>query len=321
MHRPSTLGGSALRNGAGLVVLTALGVLPIVANWMGYAFYLDLGTRMVCLAIAAVGLNLILGFGGMISFGHAAFIGIGAYCVGIPVYYGVTDAFLQIFLAVGISALFALLTGAICLRTKGVYFIMITMAFSQMVFFAFVSIDTYGADDGLVIETRSVFPLGIDLENNLVLFLFCYVSLLLVVLLVYRVVNSRFGLVIQGARANERRMRAIGYNTYLYRLVCYVMSGAICGYAGALLGNFTSFISPEMMDWTRSGELMFMVILGGAGTWSGPVIGAVFLILLEEILSSYFLYWQLFLGLFLIAVVLFTTGGINGLLERWSRRE
>ena len=223
-------------------------------------------------------------------------------------------------MAVGLSALFALMTGAICLRTKGVYFIMITMAFAQMVFYAFVSMDEYGADDGLVIEVRSRFPAGIDIENNLVLFIFCYGSLLVVLYLVHRIVNSRFGMVIQGARANEKRIRAIGYNTYLYRLTCYVISGAICGFAGALLGNFTSFISPEMMDWTRSGELMFMVILGGAGSWSGPMLGALVLILLEELLSSFSIYWQLFLGLFLIAVVLFTTGGINGILARWSRR-
>ena len=178
-------------------------------------------------------------------------------------------------MAVGLSALFALMTGAICLRTKGVYFIMITMAFAQMVFYAFVSMDEYGADDGLVIEVRSRFPAGIDIENNLVLFIFCYGSLLVVLYLVHRIVNSRFGMVIQGARANEKRMRAIGYNTYLYRLTCYVISGAICGFAGALLGNFTSFISPEMMDWTRSSELMFMVILGGAGSWVGSNAGGV----------------------------------------------
>ena len=311
----------SLRTWVGVITLAALGVLPIAADLMGYAFYLDLGTRLVCLAIAAAGLNLILGFGGMISFGHASFVGIGAYCVGIPVYYGVYDAYLHIPLAVVLGALFALITGAICLRTKGVYFIMITMAFAQMAFFAFVSIDEYGADDGLVIEVRSRFPAGIDLENNLALFIFCYVSLVVVIYLVHRIVNSRFGMVIQGARANEKRMRAIGYNTYLYRLTCYVISGAICGFAGALLGNFTSFISPEMMDWTRSGELLFMVILGGAGTWSGPMLGAAVLLLLEELLSSYSIYWQLFLGLFLIAVVLFTTGGINGILDRWARRD
>ena len=312
---------SNLRVWVGVIAVAALGVLPIMAYLMGHAFYVDLGTRIICLAIAAVGLNLILGFGGMISFGHAAFIGIGAYSVGIPAYYGVYAGFIHIPLAVGISALFALLTGAICLRTKGVYFIMITMAFAQMVFYAFVSLDEFGADDGLVIEIRSVFPLGIDSDHNLVWFCGCYVSLLLVIGLVHRIVNSRFGLVIQGARMNEQRMRAIGYNTYLYRLTCYVISGAICGYAGALLGNFTNFISPEMMDWTRSGELMFMVILGGAGSWSGPVLGAAILILLEELLSSYSIYWQLFLGLFLIAVVLFSAGGVNGLVDRWSRRD
>ena len=311
----------SLRTWLGIGVLATLGIAPIAANFMGHAFYLDLGTRLVCLAIAAVGLNLILGFGGMISFGHAAFIGLGAYCVGIPVYYGIYAAYLHIPLAIVLSAVFALLTGAICLRTKGVYFIMITMAFAQMIYFAFVSIAEYGADDGLVIEVRSRFPAGVDLENPVSLFVFCYTSLVLVIYFVHRLVNSRFGMVIQGARTNEQRMRALGYNTYLYKLACYVISGAICGFAGALLGNFTNFISPGMMDWTHSGELMFMVILGGAGSWSGPVLGAAVLILLEEWLSSYSIHWQLFLGLFLIAVVLFTSGGINGLLDRWSRRE
>ena len=305
-----------LRGWVTLGVLVLLALVPPLIDLTGQRFYLDLATRLVVLAIAAVGLNLILGNGGMISFGHAAYLGLGAYAVGIPVYYEIYDGWLHFPLAIAIGAAFALVTGVICLRTKGVYFIMITMAFGQMVFFGFVSIEEYGGDDGLVIEVRSEFAGLIDLEDNTTLYYLCYLSLLAVLFLVDRIVKSRFGMVIVGAKGNERRLQSIGFDTYRYRLVCYVIAGAICGYAGALLGNFTNFISPEMGDWTRSGELIFMVVLGGAGSLFGPVLGATAFILLEELLSSYWLYWQLIFGILLILVVLFARGGIYGLLGR-----
>ena len=313
------LAGLGLRGWVTLGVLVALALVPPLDELTGGTFYLDLATRLVVVAIAAVSLNLILGFGGMISFGHAAYLGLGAYAVGIPAYYEVYDGWLHFPLAIAIGAAFALATGAICLRTKGVYFIMITMAFGMMVFYGFVSIEEYGGDDGLVIEVRSEFAGLIDLEDNTTLYYLCYLSLLAVLYLVDRIVKSRFGMVVAGAKGNERRMQSIGFDTYRYRLVCYVIAGAICGYAGALLGNFTNFISPEMGDWTRSGELIFMVVLGGAGSLFGPVIGAAAFILLEEWLSSYWLYWQLIFGILLILVVLFARGGILGLLGR--RRE
>ena len=271
---------------------------------------------MLCLAIAAVSLNLILGYGGMISFGHAAFIGIGAYAVGIPAYYGEFNGFIQIPLAVGISALFALLTGVICLRTRGVYFIMITLAFAQMVFFTFVSIEEYGGDDGLVIDTKSEFAGLIDLEETLTLYYLILACLVAALYLVKRIVESRFGRVIQGSKSNDDRMQAIGFNTFRYRMTCYVISGALCGLAGALLGNFTGFISPDMMDWTRSGELIFMVVLGGAGSLFGPVLGTAVFLVLEEFLSALTVYWQIIFGPVLILVVLFGRGGIDGLLSR-----
>ncbi|MEQ8826413.1 MAG: branched-chain amino acid ABC transporter permease, partial [Parvibaculum sp.] len=285
-----------------------------------------LATRLTILAIAAVSLNLILGFGGMVSFGHAAYLGLGAYAVGIPAHhwlYGglenlglaTTSGLVQFPLAIAAAALFALVTGAICLRTKGVYFIMITMAFAQMVYYLFVSIEEYGGDDGLVIDTRSELPL-VSFDDPLQLFGFSYVSLVAAVLLVWMIVNSRFGMVIQGAKENEERMTTLGFNTYLYRLVAYVISGAMAGYAGALLGNFTTFISPEMMDWARSGELLFMVILGGAASVIGPVLGAVAFIVIEEVLSTFTIYWHLPFGLMLMAVVLFGKGGLMGLLGR-----
>ena len=311
-----------------VAVLAALAILPPVFYVTGHEFYLDLATRLVILAIAAVSLNLILGFGGMISFGHAAFVGLGAYAVGIPAYHWLyyttgdwaVSGLAQIPIAVAVTALFALLTGIICLRTKGVYFIMITMAFAQMVYYLIVSIEEYGGDDGLVIETRSQLPF-IDLDDPLQLYGLSFVSLLVAMGLVWMIVNSRFGMVIQGAKGNEERMRTLGFNTYAYRLTAYVISGAMCGYAGALLGNFTTFISPEMMDWSRSGELMFMVILGGVATTVGPLLGAAAFILLEEVLSSLTVYWHLPFGLLLIAVVLFGKGGLVGLLTRRGDKE
>ncbi len=297
-------------------VIAVLALVPLVVSLTDNAFFLDLATRFVILAIAAISLNLILGYGRMISFGHAAYIGIGAYAVGIPAYYEIYNGYLHILIATSVSAVFALVTGVVCLRTRGVNFIMITMAFAQMVFFAFVSIEEYGGDDGLVIEIRSEFGSLINLENATVLYYVCFVSLLAVLYLVHRIVSSRFGMVIQGKRGNEPRMQSLGFDTFRYKLACYVIAGTICGYAGALLGNFTNFISPEMMDWTRSGELIFMVVLGGAGSIFGPVLGASIFLLLEEILSGLWLYWQLVFGIFLILVVLFAKGGIDSLLSR-----
>ena len=310
-----------------VISLIALAVVPVLIYVSGNAFWLDIATRLVVLAMAAVSLNLILGFGGMVSFGHAAYLGIGAYCVGIPTYHALFGEFeiiasnsglFHVLLAVCVSALFALITGAICLRTKGVYFIMITMAFGQMVFYLFVSLETYGADDGLVITSRSVVP-GMDTANPLAFYFLCYASLLGVLYLIHRIVNSRFGMVIQGAKGNEDRMRSLGYSTYIYRLAAFVIAGAICGYAGALLGNFTSFISPDMMDWAASGELMFMVILGGASSVFGPVIGAALFLLLEQLLSAFTVHWHLPFGILLILTVLFVKGGISGFLQRLGK--
>jgi|TARA_B100001123_G_scaffold20730_1_gene22894 branched-chain amino acid transport system permease protein len=309
------LNAVTLRGWVNAAVIVVLALVPVIVNLTDNAFFLDLATRFVILAIAAVSLNLILGYGRMISFGHAAYIGIGAYAVGIPAYYEIYNGYLHILIAMSVSAVFALVTGLVCLRTRGVNFIMITMAFAQMVFFAFVSIEEYGGDDGLVIEMRSEFGSLVDLENPSVLYYVCFVSLLLVLYVIRRMVRSRFGMVIQGARGNEPRMQSLGFNTFRYKLVCYVIAGTICGFAGALLGNFTNFISPEMMDWTRSGELIFMVVLGGTGSVFGPVLGTSVFLLLEEILSGLWLYWQLAFGIFLILAVLFAKGGIDGLLS------
>lgn len=301
-----------------VLFLVLLFVLPLVAWYTGNRFYIDFATRLVCLSIAAVSLNLILGFGGLVSFGHAVYIGIGAYSVGIPAYYGYESGFLHIPVAVGISAIFALITGAISLRTKGVYFIMITMAFAQMAFYFFVSLEEYGGDDGLTLYSRSTFG-SFSIEDKVTFFVLCFAVLLASLYLVFRLAHSRFGMVLRGAQSNENRMRALGVNVYLYRLTAYVIAGVLCGLAGALMGNFQSFISPDMMGWTRSGELMFMVILGGAGSIFGPVFGVVGFVVIEEVLSSFTTHWALPFGILLILAVLFVKGGMNGLLQRIGR--
>ena len=323
------MGGVTLRTGVTLGSLALLAVVPLLTGIMDAPFVLDIVMRMLCLAMAAISLNLILGYGGMISFGHAAYIGIGAYAVGIPAYYEIYSGFVQIPLAVGMAALFALITGLICLRTRGVPFIMITLAFAQMVFFTFVSIEEYGGDDGLVIDFKSEFFGWLDLEDPVTLYYVIFVCLVGTIYLVKRIVASRFGMVIQGGMGNEARMHALGYNVFLYRLICYVISGAICGLAGALLGNFTGFISPEMMDWTRSGELIFMVVLGGTGSLFGPVLGTAMFVVAEEYLSPLMnlfmpgsgVYWHILFGPFLILVVLFGRRGIDGLLDGRGRRD
>ena len=297
-------------------ILLLLAIAPLIFSLLEQPFYLGLLNRALILAIAALSLNLILGFGGMVSLGHAAYIGIGAYSVGIAAYYDFYNGWLHIALALSVSAVFALITGAISLRTKGVYFIMITMAFSQMVYFTFLSLEEYGADDGLVIYQRSEFPDWLSMESNTQLYYWTFALLLLTLGFIHRLVHARFGKVIIGAKHNETRMQSLGFNTYRYRLTCYVLSAMICSLAGVLLGNFTSFISPDMIGWARSGELIFMVIIGGVSTLFGPMIGTIAFVLLEEFLSKITVYWHLIFGGLLVALVLFGKGGIDGWLQR-----
>jgi branched-chain amino acid transport system permease protein len=302
------------------LLLLFLALAPFIFEWIDQPFYLDLLSRALILGIAVVSLNLILGFGGMVSLGHAAYIGIGAYSVGIASYYDFYNGWLHLALALSVSAAFALLTGAISLRTRGVYFIMITMAFSQMVYFTFLSLEEYGADDGLVIYSRSEFPEIISMDSSTGLYYWIFALLLASLFFVHRLVYSRFGRVIVGSRFNEARMQALGFNTYRYRLACYVISAMLCSLAGMLLGNFTSFISPDMIGWARSGELIFMVIIGGVGTIFGPLVGTITFVVLEEALSAITVYWHLIFGILLVALVLFGKGGIHGWLSRLGRK-
>ena len=262
------------------VLLICLALLPLYATLTGNIFLLTLFTRIVILAIAATSLNLIMGYGGLVSFGHAAYLGVGA----------------------------------LSLRTRGVYFIMITLAFAQVVYYIANGLDRYGGDDGLTIYRRSQFAGLINLSNKTLFYYLCLALLVATMYLTWRCVNSRFGMVIQGSRSNDRRMRSLGFPTFRYRLASFVIAGTMCGLAGALLANHTDFVSPAMMHWTRSGDLIVMVVLGGMASTFGPLIGAVALLVLEETLSGITEYWQMILGPLLLLVVLFARGGIDGLL-------
>jgi branched-chain amino acid transport system permease protein len=352
---------AALRTPRGAVValvVLLLALLPLYAPLLesqgviSARFAKTLMTRILILAIAAVSLNFILGYGGMVSFGHAVYIGVGGYVVGILAHHGTTSGFVQWPLAIALSALLALAIGALSLRTRGVYFIMITLAFAQLVYYVGVGLEAYGGDDGMQIARRSDFA-GLWPNRGppkvMALYITCVVVLLAALWLCHRLVGSRFGTVLRGIRSNELRMQAVGFPTYRYRLTAFTIAGAVCGLAGALLANHTEFVSPAMMHWTRSGDLIVIVVLGGMGSLFGPLFGALAFLLLEEFLPALLRgvlhiahdlaaavlgravvgsadtwlklseYWQIALGTILIVVVLYARGGIDSLLGR--RRE
>ena len=295
------------------LVLLALIALPFVANVFGEAFYIALATRILIFALAATSLNLILGFGGMVSFGHAAFLGVGAYTVVILSQMGVVDAWVAWPTAMVVAGLFALLIGAVSLRTQGVYFIMITLAFAQMMYYLVVSFKAYGGDDGMSLTARSRIGF-LDMSNDAHFYYVTLLACVAVLVLIARVLNARFGHVLQAIRENEVRMQSLGYAVFRYKLCAFVMSGALAGLAGALLANQSGFVSPAMMQWSQSGMLMMMVILGGVGHLYGGVWGAIVFLLLEEILSHFTIHWQLGLGALLLMVVLLLPNGLTSAL-------
>jgi branched-chain amino acid transport system permease protein len=302
------------------LVIGLCATMPVIAPLVGEPYWTDIFLRVMIWAIAAISLDLILGFGGMVSFGHAMFFGIGGYTVGILAYYDNFNGFIHWPLGLGLSALAAVAIGAICIRTKGVYFIMITLAFAQMIYFLGVSAEEYGSDDGMTIYGRSEFSLGsisLDLSDQMTFYYVVFFFLVAVLWFVHRLVNSRFGMVIRGIKSNEGRMMAIGYNPFRYKLVCFAIAGVIGGLAGILMANSEEFVSPDMMHWTKSGELIFMVVLGGMGTVFGPLTGAMVFLFLSEILSNITHNWHLIFGPFLVLVVLFARRGIDGLF--WKR--
>ena len=305
-------------------LVLVLALLPLLANVLGVPSLISLVTRILILAIAASSLNLALGYAGLVSFGHAAWYGIGAYVVGILYRHSVSGETLlglslgsdqllvTVPMAMLITGLCAGLIGAVALRTSGIQFIMITLAFAQMIFFFFVALKAYGGDDGLIIRRRNELPF-VDLRENDNFYWLSLTVCVLWIMLMSRIVHSRFGAVLLGIRQSERRMAAIGIATYPYKLVVFILSGMGCGLAGALMANHARFVSPDMMHWTQSGELMIMVILGGAGTLLGPAAGAAALILLEMQLGALTEHWQIILGPLLVLMILFWKGGLSGL--------
>jgi branched-chain amino acid transport system permease protein len=311
------------------VSIALLVALPPIMTAIGETFYIDLVRRIMILAIAAVSLNLILGYGGMVSFGHAAYLGIGAYAVGILGFYGVSNGLLQWAVAIGASALVALAIGAVSIRTSGIYFIMITLAFTQMLYYLGISVAEFGGDDGMRLKAKSQFAGLIDLANPVAFYYLVLALMLICVFLVYRIVNSRFGMLLRAAKSNEARSRAIGFSPYPYRLAAFTIAGAMCGLSGALYANHTNYIVPGLMSWTHSGDLMFMVILGGMASTAGPVLGAFAFIFTEEFLKvllnwvaplfgkrDWAEYWAVLMGPLLVLSVIFFRRGLAGIFTK-----
>ena len=295
--------------------------LPPAMQTLGAGYYVSTAGRIVVFAIAATSLNLVLGYGGMVSFGHAAFFGLGAYATGVLVSEGVLNAGAHLLATMALTALAALVIGAISLRTRGVYFIMITLAFGQMLFYVANSIKGYGGDEGLNIRARSLLGFGLDLKDAPTFYYVALAVLAATLLGLNAFVGSRFGRAIVAIRDDDLRAEALGFATYRMRLAVFVAAGAIAGIAGALSVNQQGYVSPNLLHWTQSGTLMVMVILGGVASLWGGVLGATVLVVLQEALSAYTTHWEFWTGWVLLAVVLFARHGLAGWLAGLAARK
>lgn len=298
-----------------LLLLAALVALPWGLEATGQEFYIGFATRILVFGLAASSLNLVLGFGGMFSLGHAAFFGAGAYGAALLQGAGIGEALIAWPLIMAASGLLALVIGTLSLRTRGVYFIMITLAFAQMIYYLFISARAWGGDDGLPLVGRMTLA-GSSLAADSSLYYAALGALAAAILLLGRLADARFGRVIQAIRENETRMEALGYPVFRYRLACFALGGALAGLAGALLANLTGLASPNLLQWTQSGTLLVMVIIGGVGYLYGGVVGAAILLVLEEVLAGFTLHWHIGLGLLLLAIVLFAPRGVAALFGR-----
>ena len=302
-------------------ILIFLGLFPIITTALDLPFWNDVVMRIMLLGMAAMGLNIVFGFGGMVSFGHAAFLGVGAYCAGISQYYGLDNGWYQILMSIISCGILGTLIGFLALRTSGIYFIMITLAFAQMLYFFFVSLEQFGGDDGLIMD-RSDFII-IDLYEPLRLYYLIFGTLVIVSISLMLLIRSRFGVILQAIKSNESRVESMGLNPLKFKIVGYVISAIICGIAGCLFASWQEFVSPDIMHWTRSGDLMIIIILGGLTYLAGPLLGAIVFLLLEELLPDvlHVIFppiaenWMVIFGPLLIAVVLFGKGGLMGVLE------
>jgi len=301
------------------VIFVVFALLPAVAGLTARQYLIDVGARMMVFAVAAVALDLLVGYAGLISFGHAAFIGLGAYAVGILSAHGIGEGLIALPAAILVSMLFAWLTGIVCLRTRGAYFIMITLAFGQMVYFIATSLAPYGGDNGLTIAARSTIAGWPLIKSDRAFYYFTLLCLLATYLFCRALVGSRFGRVLRGGKENAIRMPAIGFNVRRFQLVAYIIAGGLGGISGFLLANLTEFVAPAYMSWQQSGELIVMVILGGVGTLDGALLGTAAYLIAEEWLSGITENWKVIFGPILVLVVLFARGGLIGL-GSWLRR-
>ena len=329
---------SGIRNLIGLVfegvkdnrllwlLIIGFALFPIFTHFADLPFWNDVAMRIMLLGMAAMGLNLVLGYGGMVSFGHAAFIGIGAYCAGISQFYGITNGWVHLGFSIITCGFAGLVIGYLALRTSGIYFIMITLAFAQMLFFLFVSLEAFGGDDGMSID-RAEFGF-IDLYDPLRLYFLIWIALVIVGMGLMFIVRSRFGVTLRAIKSNASRVEAMGLSPLRFKIVGYVISAVVCGIAGTLFASWQEYVSPDIMHWTRSGELMIIIILGGLGTLAGPLLGAIVFLLLEECLPlllgaaapAYAENWMILFGPLLIMVVMFGRGGLIGLLGQLQVR-
>ncbi len=321
--------GARLLLYAELALLALLVTAPWLSTWLKMPFWLDLGTRLSILAMAGVSLNLLMGLAGLVSFGHAAFLGIGGYAVAIALWHAVyggapwlasESGLFHLGLAAGLGAAWAVLTGLVALRTRGVHFLMITLAFGQMIYYLLSGLETYGGDDGLTLDLRSQFP-GITLDDAGSMHWLAVAGLIIALLLHAGLRSSLIGLMLRGTKADDRRMRALGYPVFVMQLGLYVLAGTLASLSGALAANHAAYVSPSMAEWTRSGDLLFMVILGGSGRVTGPLTGAAIFVILEEVLSSFTRYWHLPFGLLLIAVALYQAGALDIVSKRLHSKD
>lgn len=299
-----------------LIAAAALLALPAVGN--DYA--LVLGSRIIILAIVAVSLDFILGYGGMVSFGHAAYFGAGAYVTGALVFYGVSNGLVHFALSIVGSAVLALGVGALSVRTRSIYFIMLTFAFAQMLFYLAVGQQQFGGDDGMPLARRSDFGPWLNLADPTQFYYFALAWLVIVLVVCDRIVKSRFGMVLLGCMQNEVRLQTIGVPTYWYKVAAFSIAGGIAGLAGALVVNLNAYVSPNFLDWKVSGNLIMMIVIGGIGTLFGPAIGAVVFVLLEEFVSAFTDHWMAIFGPLLVLAALFWRHGIYGALFRPAGR-
>lgn len=305
-----------------LLIVIIFIFMPIYSSFINQPYINDIVAKIMVISIAALSLNLILGYAGMISLGHALFLGIGGYSIGILNFYNIDNGWIQLLLCILCSGVLGLIIGSLSIRTTGVYFIMITLAFAQMIYFFFVSLEALGGDDGMNIS-RSYFHL-IDINEDINLYYLICIIFIISLFSIVKIVRSRFGITIQAIKSNEDRAKSLGVNVFKFKISAFVIASIICGLAGFLYANLNEYIAPNIMHWSRSGELIIIVIIGGIGTLYGPIFGTAAFVLLEEYLPQlldnlfpgYGDNWMIIFGPILISLVFFPKGKLLNIFNK-----